>query len=75
MKKSLGKKISDLVFHLVFNIPYFLFLWLVFEDSIKFSKFASVTLAALFYIDYSINELKHDQLEERIKKLEEISKL
>lgn len=75
MKKSLSKKIGELVFLLFFNIPYFIFLWLIFEDVLKLNKTGAVTLATLFYLEYCIAEHKRDELEERIKKLEEKSKL
>ena len=75
MKKILRKRIGELVFLLLFNIPYFLFLWLTFEDVLKLNKIGAVTLAAVFYLEYCISEHKRDELEERIKKLEEISKL
>ena len=70
MKKTLRNKLISLLIILFFNLPYFIFLNFIFEDVFKFGKTSSLVLAFLFYFELSANGQKHDELEERIEKLE-----
>ncbi len=75
MKKTLRKRIGELVFLLFINITYFISLWMMFEHLLQLNKIGSIGIAGLLYLEYCISEHKRDELEERIKKLEENSKL
>lgn len=70
MKKTFKQKFSDLVLILLLNIPYLILILMFLDDFTKIDKVGSMLIAVVLWFKLSIDEVKFDELEERIKKLE-----